>query len=92
MTTTESSAPTAVLHRMQRLADEQAALRRVATLVARESPPAEIFAAVAQELGRLLDVEVIRIVRYEDVGTVQVVASWGEPDTAVPVGNARYPG
>jgi signal transduction histidine kinase len=92
MITTESSAPTAVLHRMQRLADEQAALRRVATLVARESPPAEIFAAVAQELGRLLDVEVIRIVRYEDVGTVQVVASWGEPDTAVPVGTRVTPG
>ena len=37
-----------------RLADEQAALRRVATLVARESSAAEVFAAVAEELGRLL--------------------------------------
>ncbi|MCU1663982.1 MAG: osmosensitive channel signal transduction histidine kinase, partial [Pseudonocardia sp.] len=35
----------------RRLADEQAALRRVATLVARGIPPAEVFAAVAQEVG-----------------------------------------
>jgi DNA-binding NarL/FixJ family response regulator/signal transduction histidine kinase len=91
-TDSDSSAATAVLHRMQRLADEQAALRRVATLVARESPPAEIIAAVAQEVGRLLDIEAIRIVRYEDGGTVQVVASWGEPDAAVPVGTHVTPG
>ena len=77
---------------MQRLADEQAALRRVATLVARESPPAAIFAAVAEEVGRLLDVEAIRIVRYEDGGAVQVMASWGEPDAAVPVGTHLTPG
>ena len=71
---------------MQRLADEQAALRRVATLVASESPPAAIFAAVAEEVGRLLDVEAIRIVRYDEGGTVEVAASWGEPDAAIPVG------
>ena len=39
---------------VRRLAHEQAALRRVATLVARESPPAEVFAAVAEEVARLL--------------------------------------
>jgi len=77
---------------MQRLVDEQAALRRVATLVARESPPAAIFAAVAEEVGRLLDVEAVRIVRYDDGGTVEVVASWGEPDPAVPVGTHLTPG
>ena len=77
---------------MRRLADEHAALRRVATLVARESPPAAIFAAVAEEVGRLLDVEAIRIVRCEDGGAVQVMASWGEPDAAVPVGTHLTPG
>jgi signal transduction histidine kinase len=77
---------------MQRLADEQAALRRVATLVVRESPPAAIFAAVAEEVGGLLDVEAIRIVRYEDGDTVEVVASWGELDTAIPVGTHVTPG
>ena len=35
-------------------AEEQAALRRVATLVARAAPPEEVFAAVAEEAGRLL--------------------------------------
>ena len=76
----------------QRLADEQAALRRVATLVARESAPAAIFAAVAEEVGRLLDVEAIRIVRYEERGAVEIVASWGEQDDAVPVGTHLTPG
>jgi signal transduction histidine kinase len=82
----EANAPTAVLDRMQRLADERAALRRVATLVARESPPAEILAAVAREVAGILDAEAIRIVRYADRGSVQLVASWGEPDAAIPVG------
>ncbi|MET0810453.1 MAG: GAF domain-containing protein, partial [Thermoleophilaceae bacterium] len=71
---------------MQRLADEQAALRRVATLVARESPPAAIFAAVAEEVAGLLDVDAIRIVRYEDDATVMVIAEWGELGAAFPVG------
>ena len=39
---------------VNRLADEQASLRRVATLVARGSPAAEVFAAVADEVGQLL--------------------------------------
>jgi hypothetical protein len=41
---------------LARLAEEQAALRRVATLVARGTPPGEVFAAVAEEVGRLLPV------------------------------------
>ena len=36
---------------LTRLAEEQAALRRVATLVARGAPPEEVFAAVAEEVG-----------------------------------------
>jgi PAS domain S-box-containing protein len=71
---------------LARLADEQAALRRVATLVARESPPEEVFAAVAEELGRLLDVTATRLVRYERDHTAVVVASWGRHAEAVPVG------
>ena len=41
----------------RRIADEQAALRRVATLVARAEPPEAVFAAVADEVGALLDVD-----------------------------------
>jgi GAF domain-containing protein len=38
---------------MQRLADQQATLRRVATLVARGAAPAEVFDAVVAEVGQL---------------------------------------
>jgi PAS domain S-box-containing protein len=63
---------------VSRLADEQAALRRVATLVAREAPPDEVFAAVAGEVGRLLPVEGTAMLRYEVAGTATVLATWGE--------------
>ena len=69
-----------------RLADEQAAQRRVATLVARESPPSEVFAAVAAELGRFLPVEDTAMLRYEEDGTATVVASWGKRGDVLKVG------
>jgi signal transduction histidine kinase len=62
---------------VQRLADEQAALRRVATLVARARQPSEVFAAVAEEVGRLLPVENTCMLRYEEDGTATYVAAWG---------------
>jgi signal transduction histidine kinase len=68
------------------LADEQAALRRVATLVAREPSPEEVFAAVAEEVGRLLGVENTLAYRFEARGAATVVAIWGEQDVGVPVG------
>jgi signal transduction histidine kinase len=68
------------------VAEEQAGLRRVAMLVAHESPGADVFAAVADEVGRLLRVDDTRLIRYEDDGTVTVVASWGKLAEAVPVG------
>jgi hypothetical protein len=37
---------------VQRLADEQAALRRVAVLVAQQPSPSEVFTAVTQAVGR----------------------------------------
>ena len=74
---------------VQRLADEQAALRRVATLVAREPPPAEVFAAVAVELSRLLDVDDTGVFRYEDATTVSVVANSNVADPPIPVGGRR---
>ena len=71
----------------QELADEQAALRRVATLVARQSPPHEVFATVAAEVGRLLPVEDTAMLRYEDDETATVVASWGTRRGALEVGS-----
>ena len=50
------------------IADEQAALRRVATLVARGEPPAAVFAAVAEEVGRLLQVDRTFMGRYQPAG------------------------
>ena len=49
---------TASREQLTRLADEQAALRRVATLVAQGAPPAELFGAVAAEVGGLLRADV----------------------------------
>jgi PAS domain S-box-containing protein len=68
-----------------RLADEQAALRRVATLVARECAAEEVFAAIAEEFGRLMGVDHARMWRFEN-GTAMTVASAGEFDSAMPVG------
>jgi signal transduction histidine kinase len=50
---------------LERLADEQAALRRVATLVARGVPSAEIFSAVSNEVGRLFGTDSAAVVRFE---------------------------
>ena len=61
------------------LADEQAALHRVAALVAHAAPPAEVFAAVSEEVGRLLDLPFTEIVRYDgDIGVV-IGGSGGHP-------------
>jgi len=60
------------------LADEQAALRRVATLVARGAPQAEVFSVVAREVAGCLGVPLISIVRFETDGTATYVGAWGE--------------
>jgi signal transduction histidine kinase len=62
---------------LRRLVAEQDALRRIATLVARQPPLGEVFTRVVDELGRLLDVEDVRIVRYEPDGSTTVAATWG---------------
>ena len=51
--------------RPRQLADEQAALRRVATLVASGAQPAEVFSAVADELGRLIGAEATFVSRVD---------------------------
>ncbi len=69
------------------LAEEQAALRRVATLVARGATPEEVFAAVAEEAGRLLPVDSASMCRYEPDGTLEFVAQWGSVAAHFPVGS-----
>ena len=72
---------------LSRLAEEQAALRRVATLVARGIRPEQVFAAVANEVGRLLSADLANVCRYESDGTLTFVASASE---RFPVGS-RWP-
>jgi signal transduction histidine kinase len=65
---------------LEQLAAEQAALRRVATLVARGMQPGEVFAAVAEEIARVLDVGDTSVVRFEADATATIVAKWGAND------------
>jgi PAS domain S-box-containing protein len=60
---------------VKRLADEQAALRRVATLVAEGTPPTEVLDAVAVEVGRLIGADLAVLSRYDQGGGVTVLSS-----------------
>jgi signal transduction histidine kinase/ketosteroid isomerase-like protein len=75
---------------VERLAAEQSALRRVATLVAREHSPEDLFATVAEELGGLLDVDASAILRYEADSSATVVAGWSDGSITLSVGE-RFP-
>jgi signal transduction histidine kinase len=67
-----------------RIAEEQAALRRVATLVARPAPPEEVFAAVAAEVGRVLAADITVMGRYDPDGAATIVGTWSSTGVAVP--------
>jgi signal transduction histidine kinase len=64
-----------------RLADEQAALRRVATLVASSAQPEQVFQIVAEEAGRLLEARTAATVRFDEDSAV-VVGSWSDGEGA----------
>jgi signal transduction histidine kinase len=63
---------------LRALADEQAALRRVATLVARGARPARIFSAVSDEVGRLFDSDQASVTRFETEGPALVIVGVAE--------------
>ena len=67
--------------------EEQAALRRVATLVANGSPPSEVFSAVSRESGLILRAETTRLLRFEADGSASVVGAWRRTGDPVPVGS-----
>jgi PAS domain S-box-containing protein len=72
---------------LRELADEQAALRRVATLVAHESSPQKLFARVAEQVAHIIDVPLVRLVRYESDGSsVEFIGGWGESPDPLSVG------
>jgi signal transduction histidine kinase len=70
------------------LADQQAALRRIATLVARAVMPSEVFSAVVSELARCLGVTHATLVRYEADGGAVLLASHDDRGSQkeIPVG------
>jgi predicted ATPase/signal transduction histidine kinase len=69
------------------VAEQQAALRRVATLVANGAAPEEVFAAVTDEFARLVPVDVAGMARFEPDGTIFYVSSWGKGVDFIPVGS-----
>ena len=60
------------------LADEQAALRRVATLVAGDPSPSRVFDAVTEEVGRLLGLPGANVMQLDGPGRATVVGAWSE--------------
>jgi signal transduction histidine kinase len=71
--------------KLRGFAEEQAALRRVATLVANGAPPEDVFAAVAAEVGRVLAVEFTVLSRYRRDGTATLLGGWTRTGAAFPV-------
>jgi signal transduction histidine kinase len=68
------------------LAETQASLRRVATLVARGEPPEAVFAAVTKEVHRYYGTGTARLIRYELDGTATLLANEGSTGPHVRVG------
>jgi signal transduction histidine kinase len=89
--TVAGAAVAVLIGELAQLAGEQAssrrvdaALHRVATLVARGAPAEELFAAVSAEAGQLLPVDQMTMVRYESDGTAAIVANWRRTGEAAP--------
>jgi PAS domain S-box-containing protein len=73
---------------LRRLADQQGALRRVATCVASEADPSSVFDIVAEEVGHLLGGRSSNVIRFEpdsDAGTM--VGGWNGGFRSLPVGS-----
>ena len=80
-------------HKLQRAADEQGSLRRVATLIGRDVSPIKIFTTVASELGRIKGADYTQINRFDPDGMATVVGHWNPPGAPVvlPPLNGRWP-
>ncbi|MEV1174734.1 DUF4118 domain-containing protein [Nonomuraea sp. NPDC049784] len=67
---------------LRRFAEEQAALRRVATLVAHGVRPSEIFDAVAAEVGHILEADFTLLERYDTGPTIVLISVWAKDSSA----------
>ena len=70
---------------LRRYAEEQAALRRVATLVVQGVAPEEVFAALTEEVGRALGSDFTGLSRYNGDGTATVLGEWTRTETPPPM-------
>ena len=70
----------------RRLVAEQAALRRLAALVARGVEPVEVFGAVAEEMRRCVPADTAGLWRFETSGEITLVAAAADPEAL-----ARWP-
>jgi signal transduction histidine kinase len=68
-----------------RITGEQAALRRVATLVAHAASAEDVFAAVTEEAGRVLGADYATMGRYDPEGTRTVAATWCRTGVGFPL-------
>jgi hypothetical protein len=72
---------------LRSLAEEQAALRRVATVVASEPDQQRVFAVVTEEVARLLRSETANSIRYDSEASATVMGGWSAPGVqTVPAG------
>jgi GAF domain-containing protein len=65
-------------------AEEQAALRRVAVLVARAASSEEVFAAISAEVGQVLGADFTVLSRYDADGTATVLGTWAGSGATLP--------
>jgi hypothetical protein len=70
------SDPSDSIAQLEALASEQAALRRVATLVAGNPDPSEVFDRVCAEMGAVMGVKSTNLARFEGRGYARVVGAW----------------
>ena len=71
---------------VDRLAQEQAALRRVAVLVAQQPSPGEVFTAVTEAVGLLLDADLAVLHVFPGDGKTTTIASWSADGQSLPIG------
>jgi signal transduction histidine kinase len=71
---------------LRRLADEQAALRRIATLVAQGTEARAVFDAVCEETGRLLAATTVNLAHFTPEGLNRTMAGWSVRGVHVPTG------
>jgi signal transduction histidine kinase len=70
------------------LANEQAALRRVATLVAQGASPDDVFSAVAEEVAGIIDLPVVSISRFEADRSFTILGIAGQTQFTI---GSRWP-